>query len=218
VARRISESEVVADPNAMRLLGVSAAALGEGASPGEATSRLAGVVRDAADARRRTPPIRVVLFVRFLADLAEYPDAVEELRSALSQGALRLVGNTDAQGLKRLQQQAKRLLPHLHLMHVAEPTPKRAVKMVFANLQRHNTQHGVEIADTVVNKAVELAVTRKLGRLPHAAINIIDHAASALRLKVAGTMKTSAPTPSTPPRVDEAFVSSVVAEADETSG
>jgi ATP-dependent Clp protease ATP-binding subunit ClpB len=109
------------------------------------------------------------------------------LLSALDRGALRLLGTTTPEGLKRLAERDPALLRRLTVLPVEEPTTEQAIEILRGVLGRYEAHHGVHVSESAVRSAVALAKRYVPDRfLPDSALDLLDEAAAALRVETDG--------------------------------
>ncbi len=136
-------------------------------------------------------------------------DAANILKPALARGELRCIGATTP-GEYRLRLEADPALRRrFEVIRVEEPTRAQAVEILAGLRERLADHHGVDIAASVPEAAVDLAV-RYLPelRLPDKAIDLVDQACAAARIR---TITPEVPTVA-PVRVGGAEVAAVVAD------
>jgi ATP-dependent Clp protease ATP-binding subunit ClpC len=136
-------------------------------------------------------------------------DAANILKPALARGELRCVGATTP-GEYRLRLEADPALRRrFEVIRVEEPTRAQAVEILAGLRERLADHHGVDIAASVPEAAVDLAV-RYLPelRLPDKAIDLVDQACAAARIRTIRPEARAA----APVRVGRAEVAAVVAD------
>ncbi|MEK7613774.1 MAG: AAA family ATPase [Patescibacteria group bacterium] len=110
-------------------------------------------------------------------------DASNMLKPALARGDLRVIGATT---LKEYQQHIERdpaLTRRFQPVHVQEPSTEDAVAILRGLREKYELYHGVRITDDAIVGAVELSSRYISDRfLPDKAVDLIDEAASALRI------------------------------------
>lgn len=131
-----------------------------------------------------------ILFVRGLDQLfgqSTGSGGGDALRSALASGAIRLLGTTNPEGLRRLAERDPALLRRLTVLEVAEPTPAQAIEILRGVSGRFERHHGVRIGESAVVASVTLAKRYLQDRfLPDSAIDLLDESAAALRVETDG--------------------------------
>lgn len=110
-------------------------------------------------------------------------DASNMLKPALARGDLRVIGATT---LKEYQQHIERdpaLTRRFQPVYVQEPNEEDAVAILRGLREKYELYHGVRITDDAIVAAVELSSRYITDRfLPDKAVDLIDEAASALRI------------------------------------
>jgi len=106
-------------------------------------------------------------------------DAAGMLKSALAQGAVRVIGATTTIEYKTHIEKDAALERRFQVVQVAEVSPKRAEDILFELRPVYEEFHGVKVSDEAVYSAVELAVRYIPERfLPDKAIDVLDEAMS----------------------------------------
>ena len=153
---------------------------------GEFEERLRGVIKDVDSANGR-----VILFIDEIhlisgAGSAEGAiDASNMLKPALARGRLRCMGATTTEEYSKYIEKDAALARRFQTINVNEPTIEEACAVLNGIKGKYEKHHGVPISEEAVEAAVRLSdrymPTR---RLPDKAIDLIDEAASRIRMSV----------------------------------
>jgi ATP-dependent Clp protease ATP-binding subunit ClpC len=115
-------------------------------------------------------------------------DAANLLKPALARGQLRLIGATTLddyrEGIERDPALERRFAP----IFVDEPSVDEAIEILFGLRERYEEHHDLKIEDAALDAAARLSDRYIQDRsLPDKAIDLVDEAASKLRLRSART-------------------------------
>lgn len=110
-------------------------------------------------------------------------DAANFLKPALARGDMQLIGATTITEYRKYIEKDPALERRFQTVQVDEPSEEAAIKMIMATKGKYETFHKVQIPDDAIEAAVKLS-KRYVGDrfLPDKAIDLIDEAASAVRL------------------------------------
>ena len=112
-------------------------------------------------------------------------DAANILKPALARGELRTIGATTLDEYQKYFEQDKALERRFQKVMVDEPTTEDAVSILRGLKSRYESHHRVRIKDEAIVAAVELSHRYITSRfLPDKAIDLVDEAASKLRLEM----------------------------------
>ena len=112
-------------------------------------------------------------------------DAANILKPALARGELRTIGATTLDEYQKYFEQDKALERRFQKVLVDEPTTEDAISILRGLKERYESHHKVRIKDEAIISAVELSHRYITSRfLPDKAIDLIDEAASHLRLEM----------------------------------
>ncbi|MEY4744874.1 MAG: chaperone ClpB, partial [Candidatus Parcubacteria bacterium] len=112
-------------------------------------------------------------------------DASNMLKPALARGELRAIGATTLKEYQKHVEKDPALERRFQPVFVAEPTPEDAIAILRGIKERYELHHGVRITDPAIVGAVNLSSRYIQDRfLPDKAVDVIDEAASALRLEI----------------------------------
>ena len=110
-------------------------------------------------------------------------DASNILKPALAAGKLRCIGATTYEEYKNFFEKDRALSRRFQKIEIAEPSVKETVAILKGLRGYYQEHHDVKYADTALKAAVELSDRFITDRyLPDKAIDVIDEAASLLRL------------------------------------
>jgi ATP-dependent Clp protease ATP-binding subunit ClpB len=112
-------------------------------------------------------------------------DASNMLKPALARGEIRMVGATTLKEYQKHIEHDAAFTRRFQPVHVNEPSLDDAVAILRGLKERYELYHGVHITDQAIVAAVQLSsryITERF--LPDKAIDLIDEAASALRLSL----------------------------------
>ena len=112
-------------------------------------------------------------------------DASNLLKPALARGELRAVGATTLKEYQKYIEQDPALERRFQPIYVQEPNVDDATAMLRGIKEKYEVHHGVKIKDSAIKAAVDLANRYISDRfLPDKAVDLMDEAASALRLEI----------------------------------
>jgi len=114
-------------------------------------------------------------------------DASNLIKPVLASGELRCIGSTTYQEYRGIFEKDHALARRFQKIDVVEPTVAETVEILKGLRERFEQHHGVRYTDEALEAAAELAA-RHIGdrHLPDKAIDVVDEAGAALRLKPAG--------------------------------
>lgn len=112
-------------------------------------------------------------------------DAANILKPALARGELRAIGATTLKEYQKYFEKDKALERRFQIVMVDEPSPADTVSILRGIKERYESHHQVRIKDEAILAAVELSNRYITDRfLPDKAIDLIDEAASKLRIEI----------------------------------
>ncbi|GAB5538228.1 MAG: ATP-dependent chaperone ClpB [Salibacteraceae bacterium] len=112
-------------------------------------------------------------------------DAANILKPALARGELRAVGATTLSEYQKYFEKDKALERRFQTVMVDEPAEEDAISILRGLKERYETHHKVRIKDEAIINAVQLSQRYITDRfLPDKAIDLIDEAASKLRMQI----------------------------------
>ncbi len=187
LAERIAAGDVPESLKDKEIIALDLGALVAGTRfRGEFEDRLKAVLREIQAAQGK-----VILFIDELhtlvgAGAAEGAiDASNMLKPALARGELHAIGATTLKEYQRHVEKDPALERRFQPVYVEEPTPEDAVAILRGLKEKYEVHHGIKITDGAIVSAVELSRRYVSGRfLPDKAVDLIDEAASALRMEI----------------------------------
>ena len=112
-------------------------------------------------------------------------DAANLLKPALARGELHAIGATTLNEYQKYIERDKALERRFQSVQVAEPNLQDAISILRGIKDKYELHHGVQIKDEAIILAVELSSRYITDRfLPDKAIDLIDEAASKLRIEI----------------------------------
>jgi ATP-dependent Clp protease ATP-binding subunit ClpB len=187
LAQRIVDADVPESLKGKDLLALDIGSLVAGTKyRGEFEDRLKAVLKEIDRSNEK-----VILFIDELhtivgAGAAEGSiDASNLLKPALARGELRAIGATTTQEYQKYIEKDAALERRFQPVFVNEPTTEDAIAILRGIKEKYEVHHGVRITDAAIVAAVKLSQRYLSGRqLPDKAVDLIDEAASAMRLSI----------------------------------
>lgn len=187
IAHRIIKGDAPENLKSKTVFSLDMGALIAGAKyKGEFEERLKAVVKEVSDSAGE-----IILFIDEIHTLVGAGggegamDAANILKPALARGELRAIGATTLNEYQKYFEKDKALERRFQRVMVDEPDTQDAISILRGLKERYETHHKVRILDESIIAAVELSQRYITDRfLPDKAIDLIDEAASKLRLEM----------------------------------
>ncbi|MBR4980922.1 MAG: AAA family ATPase, partial [Bacteroidales bacterium] len=187
LAQRIVHGDVAENLKGKVIYSLDMGALIAGAKyQGEFEERLKGVVKEVVESNGE-----IILYIDEIHTLvgagqtSGAMDAANILKPALSRGELRCVGSTTLDEYQKYFEKDKALERRFQMVMVDEPSPAESISILRGLKPKYENHHKVKILDDAIIAAVELSHRYITNRyLPDKAIDLVDEAASKLRLEM----------------------------------
>ncbi len=187
LAQRIVRGDVPENLRSKQIYSLDMGALVAGAKyKGEFEERLKAIVNEVTQSDGE-----IILFIDEIHTLVGAGkgegamDAANILKPALARGELRSIGATTLDEYQKYFEKDKALERRFQKVMVDEPDELAAISILRGLKERYENHHKVRIKDEAIIAAVQLSVRYITDRfLPDKAIDLIDEAASKLRLEM----------------------------------
>jgi ATP-dependent Clp protease ATP-binding subunit ClpB len=187
LAHRIIDGDVPENLKSKVVYSLDMGALIAGAKyKGEFEERLKSVIKEVISAEGE-----IILFIDEIHTLVGAGggdgamDAANILKPALARGELRAVGATTLNEYQKYFEKDKALVRRFQTVLVDEPSTEDAISILRGIKEKYENHHKVLIKDAAIISAVELSQRYITDRhLPDKAIDLIDEAASKLRMEI----------------------------------
>jgi len=187
IAQRIVSGDIPEDLKGKQVFSLDIASLIAGAKyKGEFEERLKAVVKEVISAEGN-----IILFIDEIHTLVGAGggegamDAANILKPALARGELRSIGATTLNEYQKYFEKDKALERRFQKVMVDEPSREDAISILRGLKDKYESHHKVLIKDAAIIAAVELSTRYIADRfLPDKAIDLIDEAASKLRMEI----------------------------------
>lgn len=186
LAQRIIKGDVPQGLKNKKLISLQISSLLAGAKyRGQFEERLKSVIAEIVDSQGE-----IILFIDELHTIATAgkgegsSDAANMLKPALARGELRMIGATTLNEYREIEKDSA-LERRFQPIYVTEPTITDTVSILRGIKQKYELHHGVNITDEAILAATNLSSRYLTERkLPDKAIDLIDEAASKLRMQL----------------------------------
>ena len=187
LAHRIINGDIPDNLSSKKIYSLDMGALIAGAKyKGEFEERLKAVVKEVISSDGE-----IILFIDEIHTLVGAGggegamDAANILKPALARGELRAVGATTLNEYQKYFEKDKALERRFQKVLIDEPNTEDAISILRGIKEKYETHHKVHIKDEAIIQAVELSQRYITDRfLPDKAIDLIDEAASKLRMEM----------------------------------
>jgi len=187
MAKRIADGDVPTPLKNKKIIALDLGALVAGSKfRGEFEDRLKAVLKEI-----QSQEGKIILFIDELHTLvgagsAEGSvDASNLLKPALARGELRCIGATTLDEYRKYIEKDKALERRFQPVFIGEPSTEDSIAILRGLKERYEVYHGVRIKDDAIMAAVTLSDRYISDRfLPDKAIDLIDEAASKLRMEI----------------------------------
>lgn len=187
IAHRIINGDVPENLKSKQIYSLDMAALIAGAKyKGEFEERLKSVVNEVQKSEGE-----IILFIDEIHTLVGAGggegamDAANILKPALARGELRAIGATTLNEYQKYFEKDKALERRFQKVMIDEPDREAAISILRGLKEKYENHHKVQIKDDAIIAAVELSQRYITDRfLPDKAIDLIDEAASKLRMEI----------------------------------
>ncbi|MDA3840344.1 MAG: AAA family ATPase [Patescibacteria group bacterium] len=187
LAQRIVDGDVPESLKDKELISLDLGALIAGAKfRGEFEDRLKAVLKEI-----KSQSGKIILFIDELhtivgAGASEGSmDASNMLKPALARGEIKTIGATTTKEYQKYIEKDAALERRFQPIHVAEPSIEDTISILRGIKEKYEVHHGVIITDDATIAAAKLSARYITDRfLPDKAVDLIDEAASALRMEI----------------------------------
>lgn len=188
IAHRIISGDVPENLKTKKIVGLDLGALVAGTQfRGQFEERIKAVIKEVQDSNGE-----IILFIDELHTLVGAGsvqgsmDAANILKPALARGELHAIGATTLNEYKKHIEKDAALERRFQPVLIGEPNEEDAISILRGLKERYEVHHGVRITDSAIVAAVQLSHRYITDRfLPDKAIDLIDEAASKLRIEIA---------------------------------
>ena len=187
IAQRMVLGDVPENLRGAKLISLDLGALIAGAKyRGEFEERLKAVLNEITESSGE-----IILFIDELHTLVGAGasegsmDASNLLKPALSRGELHCIGATTLDEYKKYIEKDAALARRFQTVYIAQPTVEDTISILRGIKEKYEVHHGIRISDSAIVAAATLSNRYITDRfLPDKAIDLIDEAASRLRMEI----------------------------------
>lgn len=187
IAHRIISGDVPENLKTKRIVALDMGALIAGTQfRGQFEERLKAVIKEVQESNGE-----IILFIDELHTLVGAGatqgamDAANILKPALARGELHAIGATTLDEYRKHIEKDPALERRFQPVFVDEPSEEDAISILRGLKEKYEVHHGVRITDGAIVAAVQLSIRYITDRfLPDKAIDLIDEAASKLRIEI----------------------------------
>jgi ATP-dependent Clp protease ATP-binding subunit ClpB len=187
IAQRVVSGDVPESLRSKRLVALDLGSMVAGSKyRGEFEDRLKAVLKEIEESHGQ-----IILFIDELHTLVGAGasegamDASNMLKPALARGELRCIGATTLNEYKKRIEKDAALERRFQPVYVGEPTVEDTIAILRGLKERYEVHHGVRVKDSAIVAAAVLSHRYIADRfLPDKAIDLIDEAASSLRIEI----------------------------------
>ena len=187
LARRIFEGDIPESLKNKRVVSLDLGSMVAGSKyRGEFEERLKAVLKEISDSNGEVITFIDELHTVVGAGAAEGAmDAGNMLKPMLARGELRMIGATTLDEYRKSIEKDAALERRFQQVYVGEPSVEDSIAILRGLKERYEVHHGVRIQDAAVVAAAVLSARYVTGRfLPDKAIDLMDEAASRLRIEI----------------------------------
>ncbi len=187
IAQRIVSGDVPENLKSKKIIALDLGALVAGTQfRGQFEERVKAIVKEVQDSNGE-----IILFIDEMHQLVGAGktdgamDAANILKPALARGELHAIGATTLKEYKKHIEKDAALERRFQPVIIQEPSEEDAISILRGLKERYEVHHGVRITDGAIVAAVQLSSRYITDRfLPDKAIDLIDEAASKLRIEI----------------------------------
>jgi ATP-dependent Clp protease ATP-binding subunit ClpB len=187
IAHRIVSGDVPENLKEKTIVALDLGALVAGAQfRGQFEERIKAVIKEVTASEGR-----IILFIDEIHQLVGAGktdgamDAANILKPALARGELHAIGATTLKEYKKYIEKDAALERRFQPVLIEEPSEEDAISILRGLKEKYEVHHGVRITDAAIVAAVQLSIRYITDRfLPDKAIDLIDEAASKLRIEI----------------------------------